>query len=91
MTWPFLTMLLKSAFSSCDDARHLRADVDRLDRFERAGRLDRLDDVAAGQLHGRDGRFRHALAHVVGVGASPEGRENDESQNDFFHNRCRLL
>ena len=53
MTWPFLTMELKSAYSSCDDARHLRADVDRLDRLQRAGGADRFDDVAA-----RD-RLRH--------------------------------
>ena len=35
-----------------DVARHLGADLDRRDRLQRAGRADRVDDVAAGDRGG---------------------------------------
>ena len=54
ITCPFLTIELKSAPEPRDVPRHLAADLHRRDGLERAGRADRVDDVAAG-----DGRRVH--------------------------------
>ena len=40
MTWPFLTIELKSAYELLDDAGDLRADLHGRDRLQRAGRAD---------------------------------------------------
>ena len=60
MICPFFTIELKSAYSSEHGPRHLRADVHGLDRFQRAGGADGVDDVAARDLQRRDGRLRRA-------------------------------
>ncbi len=91
MTWPFLTIELKSAYSSWMMPGHLGADLDRRDRIERAGGADALDDVAAG--HGRGGDLGFGTGPGVVIPAHARGHRRDDNEGDdrLFHIGGRLL
>ena len=64
MTWPFFDDRVEVGVQLLDDARHLRADLDGLDRFQRAGGADRVDDVASRDRHGGDRRLGPVLLRM---------------------------
>ena len=59
-----------------DVARHLAADLHRRDRLQRAGRADRVDDVAARDRRGVDLDLRSAAPDVVRAGARADGGDD---------------
>ena len=78
------TSELKSALSSQDGARDLRADLYGRDGLQRAGGPDRFGEVAARDPGGVDGRRdRLVRVLVVGVAAAGQNGENDGDQRSL--------
>src|SRR5207237_4308001 len=68
-----------------DVPRHLAADLHRRHRLERAGRADRVDDVAARDRRGHDLDVGAAALHVVRAGTRSDGRDDQETDDCSLH------